>query len=714
MKSFVFTCLPAISILNLFLSACQPSSPDSYTNWACYQGAADANQYSPLAQITTDNVDQLEVAWTYHSGDTDLQNRSQIQCNPLIIDGVLYGTSPSLQLFALDAASGKELWRFNPFEEGFKAFGMGVNRGLAYWKNGKEQRILFGAGAFLYSIDAKNGLPDPAFGIKGKVDLHDGLGETFKEFFVSANTPGIVYKDLLIMGMRVSEAMGAAPGYIRAYHIKTGEIAWTFHTIPQPGEFGYDTWPEDAWKDIGGANAWSGFSLDIERGILFAPIGSAAYDFYGGDRHGANLFANCILALDANTGKRIWHYQTVHHDLWDRDLPAPPNLVTVEIDGQQIDAIAQITKSSYVFVLNRETGEPLFPIEEVPVPPSDLPGEQAWPTQPIPVKPPAFSRGSISKEDLTDRTPEAYARALDIWSRAREAKAFVPPTEEGTFVFPGFDGGGEWGGASVDSKGIMYINASEMPFLIEMVPVIEEEDGKLATRGKNIFNRNCMSCHGKDLKGASIHPIPSLLGLKNRMTAEGIAITVKHGRGMMPSFAHLNDKQINAIAAYLLGSDELIPESDRMEPAKSWKYPYTMAGYKKFKDPDDFPAIKPPWGTLNAIDLNKGDILWKVVLGDHPGITDEFPHPTGTESYGGPVSTAGGLIFIAGTLDEKIRAFDSSNGNLLWEQDLPAGGYATPSIYAINGKQYVVIACGGGKMGTKSGDAYVAFALAED
>ncbi|MEM7373635.1 MAG: PQQ-binding-like beta-propeller repeat protein [Bacteroidota bacterium] len=699
--------------LLLLMAACEPAYQSTQTNWAWYQGGPEANQYSALDQITPDNVKQLEIAWTYHAGDTDPKNRSQIQCNPLIIDGVLYGTTASLQLVALDATNGTELWRFNPFKEGFQSFGMGVNRGLAYWENEHEQRILFGASAFLYAIDAKTGEAHMDFGTNGKIDLHDGLGDQYKNLFVSANTPGIVYQDLLIMGMRVTEGMGAVPGYIRAYHVKTGEIVWTFHTIPQPGEFGYETWPEDAWKNMGGANAWGGFSLDQERGMLFAPIGSASYDFYGGDRHGENLFANCILALDANTGKRIWHYQTVHHDLWDRDLPAPPNLVSVNIDGKQVDAVAQITKSSHVFVLDRETGEPLFPVEEVEVPPSTLEGEQAWPTQPIPVKPPPFSRERILKEDLTDRTPEAHALALDIWTRGREGKPFVPPSEEGTFIFPGFDGGGEWGGASVDPDGMMYINASEMPWVIEMVPVVGEEDGKLATKGKNIFNRNCMSCHGKDLKGASIHPIPSLIGLKDRMTAEGIAITVKNGRGMMPSFAYLDDTQIDAIAAYLLGSDELIPESDQEQATnpQSWKYPYTMTGYKKFKDTDDFPAIKPPWGTLNAIDLNKGEILWKVVLGDHPGIKDEFPHPTGTENYGGPVSTASGLVFIAGTLDEKIRAFASKDGKLLWEADLPAGGYATPSVYAVDGKQYLVIACGGGKMGTKSGDAYVAFAL---
>ncbi|RMG21185.1 MAG: pyrroloquinoline quinone-dependent dehydrogenase [Bacteroidetes bacterium] len=700
----------ALTLLCTF--ACKQPAPPSYTNWAWYLGDEGTNHYTPLTQINKENVQQLQLAWTYHSGDADPQNRSQIQCNPLVIDGRLYGSTPTLKLVALDAATGKELWRFDPFaDSAFKAFGMGVNRGLAYWEKGQQARLLYAVGSYLYAVNPQNGQLYPDFGQHGRVDLHEGLGEQFREFFVSANSPGIVYHDLIIMGMRVSEAMGAAPGYIRAYDVKTGERVWTFHTIPRPGEYGYESWPPDAWKSMGGANCWSGFSLDPERGMVFVPTGSASYDFYGGDRHGANLFANCILALDAATGKRIWHFQTVHHDLWDRDLPAPPNLITVNIDGKKVDAVAQITKSGYVFLLDRETGEPLIEVEEVPVPPSTLEGEAAWPTQPIPVAPPPFARHRVHREDLTTRTPEAAAYALDVWTRAREGDPFVPPSEEGTIIFPGFDGGGEWGGAAVDPNGILYVNASEMPWIIEMVPVQSESNGRLATRGRNIFNRNCMSCHGKDLKGASIYTIPSLVNLKSRMDAAGIAAIVKNGRGMMPSFSYLNDEQIEAIAAYLLESDEQLHTGPEEAENSEWKYPYVMTGYKKFIDPDGFPAIKPPWGTLNAIDLNKGEIRWKTVLGDHPGITDEYPHPTGTESYGGPVVTASGLLFIAATLDEKIRAFDCSNGELLWEASLPAAGYATPSVYAIDGRQYLVIACGGGKLGTKSGDAYVAFAL---
>ena len=701
-----------VLITLFFIHACTPVPTNNPNDWAWYQGDAGANQFSGLTQITPSNVKSLSVAWQYQSGDADPENRSQIQCNPLVIDGILYGTTPGLKLFALDATNGNPKWQFDPYEDdGFRNFGMGVNRGLAWWEQGEEQRIMFAVGAFLYAINAKTGEIYSDFGKNGRVDLHEGLGARSRDLFVSANTPGIIYKNLFILGVRVSEAMGAAPGYIRAFDVKSGKLTWTFHTIPQPGEAGYDTWPENAWENLGGANAWSGLSLDCERGIVFVPTGSAAYDFYGGDRHGENLYANCIIALNAATGERIWHYQTVHHDLWDRDLPAPPNLVTVNIDGKKRDAVAQITKSAYVFLLDRETGERLFPVEEVPVPASTLEGEQSWPTQPIPVKPPPFSRNRVREEDLTTRSSEAHAMALDIWTRGKEGNPFIPPSEKGTFIFPGFDGGGEWGGAAVDPNGIMYINASEMPWVIEMVPVVSEDDGLLATKGKNIFNRNCMSCHGKDLKGASIYPIPSLVNLKDRMDADQIAETIKNGRGLMPSFSYLKDHQIEAIAAYLLDSDKALDKKATPGSNDDWKYPYMMTGYKRFVDGDGFPAIKPPWGTLNAIDLNKGEILWKVVLGDHPGIADEFPHPTGTENYGGPVVTAGGLIFIAATLDEKIRAFDRSNGELLWEADLPAAGFATPAVYAVDGKQYIVIACGGGKLGTKSGDAWVAFAL---
>ena len=711
-----------MSLLRIFFFAgiavcvlsCSQSVQDN-TDWSAYQGGTESNQYSTLNQINTDNVQNLKVAWRYEAGDTDPDGRSQIQCNPLIIDGVLYGSTPVLKFFALDAATGKEIWKFDPFGGQYDQFGMGVNRGMAYWESGGESRILFTAGSFIYSVDAKTGKPDTAFGENGKADLHKGLDRDVDDLFIVSNSPGVVFEDLLILGSRVSESTGAAPGHIRAFNVRTGEVEWIFHTVPQPGQFGYDTWPEDAWKRIGGANAWSGMSLDKERGMVFVPTGSAAYDFYGGDRHGDNLFANCIIALNARTGERIWHYQTVHHDLWDRDLPAPPNLVTVVHDGKKIDAVAQIAKSALIFLLDRETGEPLFPIEEVPVAASRLNGEQASPTQPIPTKPAPFSRHTIEEKDLNSLTEENFEYAKAIWANSLKGSPYIPPSEEGTFVFPGFDGGGEWGGAAFDPEtGNLIVNASEMAWILQMVPYSPESDGLMATVGESLYQVHCMSCHGKDLKGASIFTVPSLADVGSRLSKSQILQTLSSGKGMMPSFGHLEEDERKAITAFLTKSNEKIPAGSALNDKgkkESWPYPYFMTGYNRFKTPDGYPAISPPWGTLNAINLNTGELSWKVTLGEYEELTEKGIPPTGTENYGGPVVTAGGLVFIAATKDSKFRAFDKNTGEVLFEYELEAPGFATPATYSVDGKQYVVIAAGGGKIGMHSGDQYVAFAL---
>ncbi|MEZ5040873.1 MAG: PQQ-binding-like beta-propeller repeat protein [Saprospiraceae bacterium] len=704
-------------ILCVALCACQKAPENSLpedTNWAYYLGGPDANHYSPLTQINRDNVKQLKQAWVYESGPIDSLGRTQIQCNPLIIDGVLYGSSPQLKFFALDAKTGKELWTFDPFsQEPYQQFGMGVNRGLCYWSDGVEKRILVTAKEYLYAIDANTGQSIPSFGKNGRVSLHEGLGENFDDYFIVANTPGIIYKDKIIQGARVSEATKAAPGHIRAFNVKTGELEWTFHTIPQPGELGYDTWPAEAWKTMGGANSWSGFSLDIERGMVFVPTGSASYDFYGGDRPGANLFANSVIALNANTGERIWHFQTVHHDMWDRDLPAPPNLVTVNHNGKKIDAVAQITKSAYVFLFDRETGEPLFPIEEVPVPPSKLNGEQAWPTQPIPTKPPPFARNRMQIEDVTTRTAEANTYVKTLLQQSVEGNPFIPPTLEGTIILPGFDGGGEWGGAAFDNaKGTMYVNASEMPWILQMIPHQTYEGNSMVEKGQSLYNIYCLACHGPEREGGNVYAtVPSLIGLKDRLQEPAVLDIIANGKGVMPSFGHVAAADKEALVAFLLEKENTPAYRGGNAGREDWPYPYFMNGYTRFKDQDGYPAIQPPWGTLNAINLNTGEIAWKVTLGSHAELEATGMPPTGTENYGGPALTAGGLIFIAATMDHKIRAFDQDNGDLLWEADLPAAGFATPAVYAVGGKQYVVIACGGGKLGLPSGNSYVAFAL---
>ena len=705
----------SIYVLFFVFTACKNEKAlehPKYVNWSAYLGDKQSSQHSPLTQINKENVKNLKVAWEYRAGDADLEkNRTQIQCNPLVINGILYGSSPMLKFFALDAQTGKELWTFDPFEaETYKTFGMGVNRGLAYWTDGEEKRLLVTAGPHIYAINAADGTLFKDFGENGKVDLHDGLDRNVKELFINSNTPGIIYKDKLIMGCRVSESGGAAavPGHIRAYNVKTGQQEWIFHTIPHPGEYGYETWPAGAWQYSGGANAWAGFSLDEERGIVFAPTGSASFDYYGGDRIGENLFANSLIALDATTGERKWHFQTVHHDIWDRDLPAPPNLVTVTHEGKKIDAVAQITKSSYVFLFDRETGAPLFPIEEVPTKPSTLEGEQAWPTQPIPIKPPQFSRNRVTEKDLTTRTPEAHKYVKEIWEKASEGEHFIPLTEDGAIVFPGLDGGGEWGGAAFEpSSGNLIVNASEMPWVLSLRKAGTQTN---ISKGKSIYNAFCLSCHGKDLEGGDMFgAVPSLKDLKDRMDDKMIAQILKNGKGAMPSISFLPDDQVKAISAFLLETED----AEKVEIAKddSWPYPYFFNGFTRFQDHEGYPAITPPWGTLNAINLNTGEISWKVTLGEYPELMKAGMESMGSESYGGPVVSASGLIFMAGTLDEKFRVFDSSNGALLYETMLPAAGFATPAVYAIDGKQYVVIACGGGKLGEKSGDAYVAFSL---
>ncbi len=696
----------------VILAACQrqPQSDD----WPAHGGDAGHTQSSAAAQITTANVSRLQVAWTYRSGDARPEGRSQIQCNPIVVRGVLYATSPQLKVFALDGATGVARWSFDPFAGGAEQASLGVNRGLVYWESGQDQRILVAAGQRLYALDARTGTPVASFGQGGSVSLKDGLGDRAQNLYVLSNTPGAIYQDLLIIGTRVSEGPGSsAPGHIRAFDARTGRVRWVFKTIPHPGEPGYDTWPADAWTRIGGANAWSGISVDTRRGLVFLPTGSAAFDFWGGNRHGRNLFANSLLVLNAATGQRVWHYQFVHHDLWDRDLPSAPVLVTVSHGGRRVDAVAQTTKSGHVFLFNRETGVPLFPIEERAVPPSDLKGEAAWPTQPLPLRPPAFSRQAFTEADVTDVSESSRAAVLAQLRKVRTGGQFIPPSTQGTVIFPGFDGGAEWGGAAFDADtGLLYVNANEMPWILSMVEIDHTKETSDFARGRRTYQLNCTACHGVDRNGDTAKVFPSLVNLRRKMPRAAADTIIAEGKAVMPAFPALSPQERRDLLAFLYNDVPVVSRGRADEPVVP-EIPYTHTGYNRFLDPEGYPAVKPPWGTMNAIDLNRGTIAWQVPLGEEPALVARGRRNTGTENYGGPIITAGGLIFIGATKDEKFRALDKRTGQVLWETRLPAGGYATPSTYVVNGKQYVVIAAGGGKMGTKSGDAYVAYALPE-
>lgn len=680
---------------------------EQYRTWHSFLGDKEASQYSSLTQITRENVDQLEIAWTFSTGDLVDGERTEIQANPLIIDGILYGTTPLKKAFTLRADTGELLWMFDPFE-GEEPCSRGVNRGFASWSDNQGNRNLYYvAGHRLYSIDASTGIPQAGFGDNGSLDFSVGLDREALDVRVTATSPGIVYEDLLIHGSRV---YNLTPGHIRAFNVHTGEIAWTFRTIPYPGDYGYDTWPADAWTRIGNTNSWAGMSLDVERGIVYAPIASPGHDFYGGDRIGKNLFGSSLVALNAATGERIWHYQFVRHDIWDYDPPAAPNLVTIKRNGKMVDAVAQITKTGHVFVFDRDTGEPLFPMTEEEVPASDLKGEETWPSQPVPVLPKPFARQTFNEEDITDISPESHEAVLERFREIRTANRWEPPSTQGTLIFPGFDGGGEWGGAAFDPEtGVLYVNSNEMPWILQMVETdAEDQDFSTAER---IYALNCAVCHGSNRTGVQHGANPSLMNIGERLDRDEIYEVITNGRGVMPGFSFLSEDEIEAIIDFLNDPDAPDVNPVEITMSRAPQVPYTHTGYNRFLDPDGYPAIKPPWGTLNAINLNSGEHLWNIPFGEFEELSKKGIPQTGTENYGGPVVTAGGLIFIGATQDEKFRAFDKSNGELLWETTLPAGGYATPAVYEVDGRQFVVVAAGGGKMGTKSGDTYVAFSL---
>jgi quinoprotein glucose dehydrogenase len=683
-------------LLALALSALSFPAWGAGADWSVYGGAPGGTRSSTLGQITKDNVKDLAPAWTFAMDET-----GDPQTHPLAIDGVVYAYTPTLKTIALDGATGKLLWQFDP---GIK--GQGAQRGLTWWSDGHSKRLFASCMYLLFALDPATGRPIDSFGDHGHIDLREGMGRDVGSFYLSLTTPGVIWRDMIITGFRTAESAPAAPGMIRAFDVRTGALRWSFRTIPAPGRPGHDTWPAGASKTAGGANSWAGMVIDEKRGIVFAPTGSAVNDFYGADRVGDNLYANSLLALDARSGKLLWHFQGVHHDILDRDFPSPPVLLTVRHGGRLVDAVAQPTKQGFLFVLDRLSGKPLFPVTETPVPRSNVPGEVSSPTQPESRIPQPYARQHLDESGLTDRTPEAHKWALEQFRTFHSEGPFAPlRLNQQTVVMPGFDGGAEWGGSAADAKrGILYLNANDIAWTGGL-----SEAASGGGLGAATYQNNCAACHGQDRAG-SPPAFPSLIEAARRLTPDQIADVIHTGRGRMPAFTSLNGDALKALLEFLVTGKD----ADRKEATDVAAAParYKFTGYRKFLDPDGYPAVAPPWGTLNAIDLNTGRYLWRIPLGEYPELAEKGL-VTGSENYGGPILTAGGLLFIGATLyDKKIRAFDASSGRLLWQAKLPYAGNATPITYMAAGRQFVLIQADNARdRKAPQGAAYVAFAL---
>jgi quinoprotein glucose dehydrogenase len=688
----------------------QRATSEEDVDWPVYRGDPKGNQYASIAQIHAANVHRLQRAWEYRTGDAD--QRSTMHVNPLVIKGTMYVTTPALKAVALDAATGRERWVFDPSVYNNGTVVRLRNRGVTYWKGTEGERIFHFVRDRVYAIDANSGRLIRTFGTNGYVDLRQNLGVDPSTAVIEMTSPAAVFKNFLIVASRVNESYDASPGHIRAYDAVTGQLRWMFHTIPRKGEFGWDTWQWVENENYGGANAWGGVTVDEQRGWVFAATGSATEDFYGGFRKGSNLFANSVLALDATTGERKWHYQTVRHDIWDYDNPPAPILVTLRNGNTSRDAVVQLTKMGYTFVLDRDTGEPLFPVHENRVPRSTVPGEETWPTQALPLKPQPLVRQMLTEADLTRITPESHAYALREFRKYVSGPMFTPPSLQGTITTPGHLGGAEWHGASFDPMlNMLYVNVNEAPTINRLRPVhdIGAENLSPAQLGRRIYERTCAACHGVERQGTAPHT-PALLNII--ATRGEIERVIAQGRNAMPAFPQFRPRELSALSTYLKGAP---PDATSGPAGESTADRYTIDGYPLFLDQHGVPAIAPPWGTLNAVDLVSGDLAWKVPLGEYPALVKKGIRQTGSLNFGGAVATTGGIIFIAATADEKIRAFEKHSGKVLWEHQLPAGGYATPSVYMVAGRQYVAIAAGGsGKNATKSGDAIVAFALPAD
>jgi quinoprotein glucose dehydrogenase len=718
-------------------------------DWPVYDGGNANIKYSGLDQINAGNVANLKVAWTYSSTQASDTNTTDMKTNPLIVNGTLYGLNPELKLFALDAATGKEKWVYDPGFVPLKGKNVGrgdfaastkISRGLAFYKGSEtDQRIIYapGGGHALYCVDALTGKLITSFGDNGIVDMHDAMDwtppptgsanlKTAQDFHISMTSPGIIYRDLIIVGSRLSEGPLTPPAVIMAFDVHTGKRRWIFHAIPRPGEPGYDSYEnKEAYKYVGAANAWGGFSLDEARGIVFTGTGSPTPDFWGGNRKGNDLFGDCTLALDAATGKLLWYFQEVHHDLWDWDNPTAPILATITQNGKKVDVVIQTTKQGFIFMFDRVTGKPVHPIDEVPVPQTQLKGEYTSPTQPVPTFFKPYVRQVLTEDDLFKDgiSPESYQDLLQRFRALDHDNMWNPPSARGTIQSPGLNGGGEWGGPAFDpATEIMYINANESPWVIGARTEEHEVAGESIQEtnlkaGKRLYRENCAMCHGEDRMGGKTSntpaAYPSLVGLK--MDESSVKSLIFTGQGTMPPFTHLTEGERTAIASFILDlrAQQQSPfvKSTQTGLPDYYQIPYRDGPSGKFLTRDGYPGVKPPWGHLTAIDLNTGNVVWKQTIGDYPELLAKGIH-AGSENFGAPVITAGGVVFIAATRDDKIRAFDKWTGKLLWQADLPAAGIATPAVYEANGTEYVVIACGGGgKQLTKSGDQYVAFAL---
>ena len=668
-------------------------------DWPEY-GGVSSQHFSPLRTIEAENVQRLKVKWQFDMHEAG----GGLEASPIVIGEAMYLCTPLERVVKLNAASGALLWSFDSGIASSQPC-----RGVAYWTDGQRGVVFAGVMNFLYALDAATGKPVASFGEGGRIDLRRNLRGAFKTQSVALTTPGVIYRDLIIVGGRTPETYPAPPGDVRAYDVRTGAMRWIFHTIPHPGEAGEETWPKDAWMYAGAANNWAGMALDRKSGTVFVPTGSAVFDFFGGDRAGDNLYANTLLALNASTGKLLWHFQAVHHDIWDRDLPAPPTLVTVLREGRPVEGVAQTSKSGFVFVLDRKTGKPLLPLEERAVPASTVAGEHASPTQPFPVLPVPFARQSITEADLTERTPAAHAWAAEQWKTLGNHGQFVPlALNHPALLTPGFDGGAEWGGSAYDPGAhILYVNGNNIAWVAGLL-----QPHPAATAGEQTYRTRCALCHGVDRLGQP-PSFPSLVAVSDRLTDANITTLLRNGKGRMPSFPDLTGPQVDQVLGFL-HSKPLAPDVDakgakveremvsKGESAASRdlanRLPYTFSGYKKWLDPDGYPAVAPPWGTLNAIDLNTGKYLWRIPFGTYPELVAKGETQTGSENYGGPLVTASGLVFIGATIhDELLHAYDAKTGKLLWQDKLPFAGLATPITYEVHGKQYLAIAAGGGK-----------------